>query len=481
MTARAAPPAAAPADRASVDRALVAMARRLPSDALLTAPDDCAPYARDASEAVGEVPAAVARARDAAQVAAVLAACHAHGVPVTPRAGGTSRVGGAVPVRGGVVLSVEGMDGIDELDRDELLCVVHPGLRTAALHAAVEAEGLFYPPDPSSLDSCRLGGNVAANAGGPRAFKYGVTRDYVLGLEVVLADGTPLSLGRRTRKGVTGYDLTGLVVGSEGTLAVVTRAALRLLPLPARVATLLVLLPDVHAAARAVSRLVARRLLPRCLELLDATTLALVRARTPLGLDPRARAMLLVELDGPDEQAVARDLERAGAALDDAGALDILVAKHEGDRAALWSARRDLSWALRTLARHKLSEDVVVPRTRVPALLDEVARIAEREGVRMPAYGHAGDGNLHVNLLWDDDADRPRVDRAIEALFRATVALGGTLSGEHGLGVLKAPYLPLEQAPPLIAAQRALKATLDPRGILNPGKIFPAAAHAGGC
>jgi glycolate oxidase len=457
------------------------MARALPSDAVLTSPDDCAPYARDASEAEGVVPAAVVRAREPGHVAAVLAACHAHGVPVTPRAGGTSRVGGAVPVHGGVVLTVEGMNGVDELDRDELLCVVQPGLVTSALHAAAEAVGLFYPPDPSSLDSCCIGGNVAANAGGPRAFKYGVTRDYVLGLEVVLADGTPLSLGRRTRKGVTGYDLTGLVVGSEGTLAVVTRATLRLLPLPERVATLLVLLPDVHAAARAVSRLVARRLVPRCLELLDATTLDLVRARTALGLDARARAMLLIELDGPDGVAVERDVELAGAALDDAGAIDVLVAKHEADRAALWSARRDLSWALRSLSRWKLSEDVVVPRTRVPALLDEVARISERERVRMPAYGHAGDGNLHVNLLWDDNNERPAVDRAIEALFRTTVALGGTLSGEHGIGVLKAPYLPLEQGPALIAAQRALKASLDPRAILNPGKVFPALGHPGGC
>jgi glycolate oxidase len=390
-----------------------------------------------------------------------------------------------VPVAGGVVLSVERMSEVKGVERDELLAVAGPGVVLQTLHETVEREGLFYPPDPSSLASCRLGGNVAANAGGPRAFKYGTTRDFVLGLEAITADGTVLQLGRRTRKGVTGYDLTGLVVGSEGTLAVVTEVTLRLVPLPERVVTLLVLLRDVHAAARAVSAIVARRIVPRCLELLDAATLEVLRPATALPLDPRAGALLLVELDGADA-ALDAELATISAALDELGVLDVLVAKSDADRARLWSARRDLSYATRRMARFKLSEDVVVPRTRLPALLDAVAEIAAREQLRMPAYGHAGDGNLHVALLWDDASERPRVDRAIEALFRATIALGGTLSGEHGIGVLKAPYLGLEQSAPLIALQERVKQTFDPRGILNPGKVFPGQAarfpHThGGC
>ena len=469
----------------AVDRALSEMDRALPSGRVLRDLETRTSYAHDESETTPHVPDAVVRAETTAEIAAVMRAASTHGVPVTPRSGGTGRVGGAVPVAGGIVLSTERMNTVKGVERDELLVVAGPGVVLQTLHETVEREGLFYPPDPSSLGSCRLGGNVAANAGGPRAFKYCTTRDFVLGLEVVTADGTVLHLGRRTRKGVTGYDLTGLVVGSEGTLAIITEVTLRLVPLPERVATLLVLLTDVNAAARAVSTLVARKIVPRCLELLDRETLAILRPSTSLPLDPRAGAMLLIELDGADV-TVDAELTRVSAAMDDVGALEVLVATSQSDRDRLWAARRDLSYATRRLAKYKLSEDVVVPRTRLPELLEEVGRISEREMVRMPSYGHAGDGNIHVALLWNDESDRPRVDRAIEALFRTTIALGGTLSGEHGIGVLKAPYLGLEQSDALIAMQERVKATFDPRGILNPGKIFPSQAarwpHThGGC
>jgi len=468
-----------------LDRTLLAIDRALPSGRVRRDLDSRTAYAHDESETTPHLPDAVVCAESTSEIAAVLRAANEHGVPVTPRSGGTGRVGGAVPVAGGIVLSTERMDAVKGVEQDELLVVAGPGVVLQTLHETVEREGLFYPPDPSSLGSCRLGGNVAANAGGPRAFKYGTTRDFVLGLEVVTADGTVLQLGRRTRKGVTGYDLTGLVVGSEGTLAVVTEITLRLVPLPERVVTLLVLLSDVHVAARAVSTLVARKIVPRCLELLDRDTLAILRPSTSLALDARAGAMLLIELDGADA-AIDAELTRVAEAMDDVGALEVLVATSSSDRERLWAARRDLSYATRRMAKKKLSEDVVVPRTRLPELLDEVARISEREKIRMPAYGHAGDGNIHVALLWNEDDERPRVDRAIEALFRATVALGGTLSGEHGIGVLKAPYLGLEQSDALIAMQERVKATFDPRGILNPGKIFPAQAarwpHThGGC
>jgi glycolate oxidase len=373
-------------------------------------------------------------------------------------------------VAAGIVLATDALRRIVEIDRRDLVAVVEPGVVLADLHAAVEAENLFYPPDPNSSAMCCLGGNAAENAGGPRAFKYGVTREYVLGLDVALMGGTRLSTGKRTVKGVTGYDVTALLVGSEGTLGVFTSLTLRLLPKPPAVATLLGLFGDVRAAGAAVSAMIALGLVPRCLELLDDATLGAVRAQG-VGIDERARAMLLIEIDG-DPAACDAGMERVGNACAEAGAIDVLVAQDESQRSRLWAARKQLSPAVRKLARRKLSEDIVVPRSQIPALLDEVARITERTGVRTLTYGHAGDGNLHVNFLWDDDEHIPRVDEAILQLMHAVIAMRGTLSGEHGIGVLKAPYLGLEQSDELIALQQGIKATFDPKGLLNPGKIF---------
>ncbi len=457
--------------KSEVSRALCEIEQSVSSDQVITDPDVCASYAGDESETTPRPPDAVVRARSQADVVAVMKACSRHAVFVTPRAGGTGRTGGAVPVAGGIVLAFEGMRSLDEVHRGDLVAVVQPGLILGQLHEAVEREGLFYGPDPNSLSSCALGGNLAENAGGPRAFKYGVTRDWALGLEVVTADGTPLSLGKRTIKGVTGYDLAALVIGSEGTLALITRATLKLIPKPEAIATLLALLPDVQAAARALQALVGLGIMPRCLELLDHSTLDLVRPAVAFPIGDEVRAALLVELDG-SESTCQLDLERAGNAIVEVGAVEVLVARHGGERERLWGARRELSRALRASSRYKLAEDVVVPKSRIPALLDARERISARYGVRMPTYGHAGDGNLHVNFLWDDPSRGPDVHRAIEALFREVVALGGTLTGEHGIGVLKAPYLSIEQSAALIAWQKRVKALFDPQGILNPGKIF---------
>jgi glycolate oxidase len=464
----------------SLAHALIEIDRAVQSDQVLTDPDVCAAYARDESEAEARVPDAVVRARSAADVVAVMRACSRHGVFVTPRAGGTGRTGGAVPVRGGIVLAFEGMNQIEEVHREDLVAVVEPGVVLGQLHQTVEAEGLFYGPDPNSLASCALGGNLAENAGGPRAFKYGVTRDWALGLEVVTADGTQLSLGKRTVKGVAGYDLGALVVGSEGTLAVITRATLKLLPKPETVVTLLALLPDVHAAGKAVNRLLALGLMPRCLELMDGHTLSLVRPAVGLSIPEAAHAALLVELDG-DVAQCERGLERAGNAMTEAGALEVLAARHGGERDKLWSARRELSRVLRKSARFKLAEDVVVPKSQIPALLEFVAQTSEQMQIAMPTYGHAGDGNLHVNYLWSDPSEESRVHAAIESTFRKVVQLRGTISGEHGIGVLKAPYLALEQSAELIDWQKRVKNLFDPKGILNPGKIFSDGhAHAHG-
>jgi glycolate oxidase len=467
-----APPEVRIPPRDAVERALAELERRLGPSKVDTSEGGRERFARDESEAIGRTPDAVVHAADRDDVAAALAIADAHGVPVTPRAGGTGRTGGAVPVAGGLVLATHGMASLVDVDRENLVAVVQPGLITADLHAAVEAEGLFYPPDPNSLKTCMIGGNVAENAGGPRAFKYGVTREYVLGLEACLMGGRVLRTGRRTVKGVTGYDVTSLLVGSEGTLGVFTEITLRLVPKPTELSTVLAIFADVRAASDAVRRIVAAGLVPRCLELMDAPTLEAIR-RMNVAVDPRAGALLLVELDGR-HGSLDEATERLGDVLTaDARTIDVVAAQDAAQRGRLWEARRQLSPATRKLAKYKLSEDVVVPRARLTALLEEVDRIGAATGVRYLTYGHAGDGNMHVNFLWDDESERPAVDRAIDALMRTTIALGGTLSGEHGIGVLKAAYLPLEQSPELIGLQQDLKRAFDPRGLLNPGKIFP--------
>lgn len=458
---------------AALEKARRLLDDRLGPSKVLTARDACERYALDESEAEPRVPDAVVLASNADDVLAALEVARDAEVPITPRAGGTGRSGGAVPSAGGIVLCTLGMSAIKQIDRRELVAVVEPGVLLGDLHAAVEREGLFYPPDPNSAASCALGGNVAENAGGPRAFKYGVTRDYVLGLEAFLIGGQRLRVGRRTVKGVTGYDVTGLLVGSEGTLAVFGDLTLRLIPKPPSIMTLLALFSDLRAASVAVGELIGAGVVPRCLELLDATTLGAMRA-SGNAIDGRAGAMLLIEVDG-EPVACETAAERVGEACGQA--LSVLVAQDAGQREQLWAARREMSRALRRLARNKLAEDVVVPRQRIPELLDRVARFAERNDVRTASYGHAGDGNLHVNFFWDEESEADAVGRAIEQLFRDVVELGGTLSGEHGIGVLKAPYLALEQSSELIALQRELKRVFDPRGLLNPGKIFTDGSH----
>lgn len=463
---------------AAADQARRLLDRALGPSKVVTSPEACLAYAGDESDQEPVAPDVVVLASSADDVARALSVASETGVPVVPRAAGSGKSGGAVPVSGGIVVATTGMNHIKEIDRRERIAVVEPGVILADFHAAVEAEGLFYPPDPNSLKMCALGGNIAENAAGPRALKYGATRDYVLGLEVLLVDGTRLRTGRRTAKGVTGYDVTALLVGSEGTLAVTTEATLRLVPRPPAVATLLGLFTDVAAAGGAVEAMVAAGLVPRCIELLDAATLDAVRARG-VGIDAQAQALLLIEVDG-DVAACEAAMEQVGGVCADAGAIEVLAAQDPAQRDRLWEARRQMSPATRAMARYKISEDVVVPRTRMVALIGEIEEIRRRTKVRSLCYGHAGDGNLHVNFLWDDPAEAPRVEESMGALFRAVIAMGGTLSGEHGIGTSKAEFLPLEQSANLIALQQRLKAAFDPRGLLNPHKIFPRRGH-GAC
>jgi glycolate oxidase len=459
----------------AIERAKIELDRALGTSKLIVAADGCAAYAADDSDVVAPAPDVVVLASSAEDVRKTLAIADRFEVPVTPRAGGTGRTGGAVPAAGGIVLATHALAQVKDIDTRERIAVVQPGVVTGQLHALCEKEGLFYPPDPNSLEMCMIGGNVAENAGGPRAFKYGVTREYVLGLEVCLMGGKALRVGRRTVKGVTGYDVTALLVGSEGTLGVFTEITLRLVPKPPEIATLLALFTDVHACAAAVGRVLATGVSPRCLELLDAPTLDAIRVQ--VSIDPRAKAMLLCEVDGDAKGVEAQALRFGEALADGPGVVDVVAAQDAAQRARLWAGRRALSTATRKLARHKISEDVVVPRFQVPELLHLVDRIGEENRTRHLTYGHAGDGNLHVNFLWDDDSERPKIDASIEQLMRATIELGGTLSGEHGIGLTKAAYLPLEQSEELIELQRSVKRVFDPKELLNPGKIFPAPGH----
>lgn len=466
------PPAAA------VERARILLDRALGPSKVITSADACLNYGGDDSEAEPVVPDAVVLASSPDDIQKTLAVASEAGIPVVPRAAGSGKSGGAVPVAGGIVLSTLGMNTIKEINRNELVAVVEPGVILGDLHAAVEAEGLFYPPDPNSLKMCAIGGNIAENAGGPRAFKYGVTREYVLGLEAMLMDGTRLRTGRRTVKGVTGYDITALLVGSEGTLAITTEATLRLIPKPPAVFTLLALFPSVAESGRAVADIVAAGLVPRCIELCDRSTLQAVRDRG-VGIDARAGAMLIIEVDG-EPTSCELTAERVGNVCAEAGAFEVLAAQDTAQRDRLWEARRQLSPATRAMARWKISEDVVVPRPRIPDLLDEIEAISEATDVRMLTYGHAGDGNLHVNYLWNDPDSAPRVEEGLGRLFRAVIEMRGTLTGEHGVGLSKAQFLPLEQSEDLINLQLRIKQTFDPKGLLNPHKIFPRRGH-GAC
>jgi glycolate oxidase len=424
----------------------------------------------------GHPPDVVVTPNGVDQVAAVVRACADHRVPIVPRGGGTGYTGGAVPVRGGLVLSMERMNRILEIDEQNLVAVVEPNVVTAALQDAVERVGLFYPPDPASLKQSVIGGNVAECAGGPRAFKYGTTKQYVLGLEAVLPTGEIVETGGKVVKNVVGYDLTHLLVGSEGTLAVITKIVLRLVPKPPVQSTLRATFPDVHGAVDAVANIIRARVVPAAVELIDGDSLeAVARYLNVRSLAPEGTgAVLLLEVDGLAE-AVDEEARRVEAACREAGATEIRRARDEAERQELWRVRRELSLSLKTITPVKFNHDVVVPKGRIPALFDLVDRLKRDYRLRIPCFGHAGDGNIHVNIMvtpGDDDETR-RAHEAERLLFEGVVALEGSISGEHGIGFAKARYLPIELSADEIALMRRVKQAFDPHGILNPGKIFP--------
>jgi glycolate oxidase len=436
-------------------------------------PERLATYGRDESELGDFPPQIVVLVASAQEVRSVLAVARRHRLPVVPVGARTGKSGGILALRGGIALSLERMDRIVEIRPEDLTATAQPGVVLARFQEEVERHGLFYPPDPNSLDTCTLGGNVAENAGGPRALKYGVTREYVLGLEVVLPTGEIVRTGRRTIKGVAGYDLTALFVGSEGTLGVVTEVTVKLLPRPRHVSTALVVFRSVDDAARAVSRVLAAGVLPRCLELFDDVSVQACARSAPFHFPEGAGAALLVETDGNDEEQVLAEIAKVADLVQGEAAGEVLVATSEAQRRQIWETRKFLSVNLKALHPRKLSEDVAVPRSRIPEMIRVSREIGRRHGLLVATYGHAGDGNLHCNVLYDRPEEKPRVEAAVAELLRAAVDLGGTITGEHGVGLAKRDFIEYEQGRELVALQRRLKAAIDPEGILNPGKMFP--------
>ncbi len=444
---------------------------------VLTDADVIEPYTHDEVVGLRGVPEVVVRATSAAQVAAVFELAQRERIPVTPRGAGYGLSGGAVAMCGGIVLSLEKMNRILEIDKDNLMVTVEPGVTTGEIHRAVEAEGLFYPPDPASLESCSIGGNIAENAGGPRAVKYGVTKDYVCGLEAVLPSGAIVRTGGKLVKNVTGYNLLQLLVGSEGTLAVVTEIVLRLLPLPKVQIDLLVPFREFQAAADTVSDIIAHRILPTAIEFMERDSVQSVERFLGREVPFRdAAAHLLIQLDGNTRAAVDADYDVVSELCMAHGAEDALVAQDRATRDRLWEVRRKIIEALKRESPINHMEDVVVPRARIGALLAGMRSIAAEFGVRIVSFGHAGDGNVHVNVLRDDvDLERWRelVPRVQERIYRLALSFGGTITGEHGIGATRVRFLPLALDDAQIALQRGIRDVFDPNHILNPGKIFP--------
>lgn len=437
-----------------------------------TSEDDRRTHGQDALKEVS-MPWLVVWPANADDVASILRLANRERIPVTPRAGGVGYTGGAVPVQGGILLSVTRMNRILEIDVENMVAVVEPGVVLAQFQRAVEAKGLFYPPDPSSLDDCMLGGNIAENAGGPRCVKYGVTGAYVLGVTFVAATGELIKAGGRTTKNVVGFDLASLFVGSEGMLGIATEITLRLLPLPEASRTLSVTFANVRDAARCVSGVMANKIIPAKIEFIDKFTLGAVSDYTGQPMPTGAGALLLIELDG-EREAVDREVAEVDRIVREHGALDVIASTSADEADRLWSVRRKMSQAVGKLRPRKLNQDVVVPRTKIPDLLDLVAGISQRDRLLIPCFGHAGDGNIHVNVMLDpsDEDEAARAKAAVEEIFRASVALGGTISGEHGIGYVKAPYLGIALSAETIDMMRRVKKAFDPNGILNPGKVF---------
>ena len=437
-----------------------------------TADTDRLCYSYDATQRQHR-PDAVVWPSNTEEVSLLLKMANAEGIPVYPRGAGSGFTGGSLPIHGGLALVMTRLDAILRIDEANLVAEVEPGVVTRQLQKAVEALGLFYPPDPASLKFSTLGGNVAECAGGPRCVKYGVTKDYVLGLEVVTPQGDIIRTGGETMKGVVGYDLTKLLVGSEGTLGVITKIILKLLPLPAAKKTMLVLFDSIDGAAQAVAAIIGGKIIPTTLEFMDATTIDCVRRGTDLKLPEAARAVLIIEVDG-DADLIEKQAKTILQLVEPLGVVNTWVAANSEESESIWQVRRSVSPSLRKVNPDKYNEDICVPRSRLPEMIRIIEAISDKLQIPIVNFGHAGDGNIHVNIMVDkaEPGQEQKAEQAIEEIFTATLKLGGTMSGEHGVGVTKAPYISMELDPAAVAYMKAIKKALDPNNILNPGKIF---------
>lgn len=429
-------------------------------------------YGFDASSASG-IPSAVVRPVSTGEVSKLASFASKNNTFIVPRGAGTGMTGGAVPLEDTVVLSLEGMNRILDVDSENMVAVVEPGVINYHLQERLEENGLFYPPDPASMKFCTLGGNVAENAGGPRAVKYGVTKDYVLGLEVVLPDGRILETGGKNYKDVVGYDLTRLLTGSEGTLGIITKIYLKVLPLPEETVTLLCTYSSLNEAARSVNLIISSSIIPRTLEIMDGESIRAVENYKPYGLPVKAEALLLIEVDGP-RVSVSQEAEKIASICKSCNG-KVKVAEDIFSRQRIWEARRSISPALYHIKPTKINEDIVVPRGLIPEMLNSIRKIADKYDLVIASFGHAGDGNIHVNVMTDKNNpdEYKRATESVKEIFEVTLGLGGTISGEHGVGLTKKQYLGMELSETSVKLMKDIKNVFDPKGILNPGKIFP--------
>ena len=433
-------------------------------------------YAHDETMGLSGQPDIVVKVENTRQVAEIMKLANEYLVPVVPRGAGTGLSGGAVPASGGIVLSLEKMNKILEIDEENMMVVTEPGVITGVLQAEVEKKGLFYPPDPASLDSCFIGGNLAECAGGARAVKYGVTKDYVLGIEAVLPSGEIINLGGKLLKNVVGYDLISLIVGCEGTLAVITKMILKLIPLPKFKIDLLVPFDDYQTASQTIVEIIKSKVVPAAIEFMDKESILaceeILQKQLPFHDSP---AQLLIELDGDDKEYLEKQAEMVGELCLNKGAKDVLVADTKANQEKLWEVRRKISESLKLTGGLKVSEDIVVPINQMPKVLEELQALSVKLGVNIVCFGHLGDGNIHVNILkkqLSDEAWNKILPQAINGVFDSTIAAGGTISGEHGIGLTKKKYVTRVLSAAEINIMKQIKKTFDPNNILNPGKIF---------
>lgn len=439
---------------------------------ILTSKEDLICYSYDATN-LEAMPELVVFPKNSEEISALIKLANQHRFPVVPRGMGTGFSGGSIPILGGLVLVMTRLNRILEIDPENLIAVVEPGVITLDFQKEVEKIGLFYPPDPASQSYCTIGGNVAECAGGPRAIKYGVTKDYVLGLEVVLPTGEIIQTGVKTMKGVVGYDLTKLFVGSEGTLGIFTKIVLKLIPMPEGRKIMMILFKTVEDAAISVSKIISSKIIPSTLEIMDNASIQCVEDYLHIGLPKNAGALLIIEIDG-DKEILPKFINRIDEITSSLNRYEIKIANNENESELLLKARKALSPASYRLNPTKIAEDITIPRSEIATFIREAYKIAKEKNLKIINFGHAGDGNLHTSIMINgkDEDEKKRAEMAIEEIFKLTLRLGGTLSGEHGVGVTKAPYLQMELSQEVIEVMKKIKNVLDPNNILNPGKIF---------